>query len=163
LAKYDFHAPNGLLFDAMAFGCAGLLIGDEEFINISKDFANKALALQRNDGVFLEKGGCDSSYQAVAILQLIQYSLLFQENKYLEVIKKGVKWMIGRVKPTGEVKTEGNTRTGNNQEQVMDKYKEVNYSEFILSLLYYAVYVEEEEAFNVAKKVWEFCCRKYGL
>ena len=67
----DAEAPNRLLFAALAYGLSGMLADDAQLKQVGRRFVDLAMARYRqSDGVFLEKGGPDSSYQAVAALKL---------------------------------------------------------------------------------------------
>jgi hypothetical protein len=47
------------------------LLGDDQLIALSREFLLRGMKLYRDeDGVFLEHGGGDSSYQAVCLLRL---------------------------------------------------------------------------------------------
>lgn len=71
LFKVDGNTPNRLFFDAEAFAFSGLLLHDEKLVVLGKEFLARGMKLYRDeDGVFLEHGGGDSSYQAVCLLRL---------------------------------------------------------------------------------------------
>ncbi len=156
LYEYDSEAPNRLFFDALAFGLSGILLDDEELKKIGKQFAQEGLKLQREDGVFLEKKGHDSSYQAVALLRLFYYGSSFPDAEISRAIKRGIEWEINRVKSNGEVDVSGNTRTGLGQEQFLGRPKDVDYKEVILSLLYYGVSMNDENAVDAAIRVFQY-------
>ena len=81
LKREDADAPNRLLFDALAYGLSGVLCNDDELKQIGRRFVDLAMAQYRaSDGVFLEKGGWDSSYQAVAALKLQVWTLYFPDR-----------------------------------------------------------------------------------
>ncbi len=57
LERDDAHAPNRLLFDALAYGLSGLLGGDTPLKQVGCRFVDLAMAQYcPNNGVFLEKG-----------------------------------------------------------------------------------------------------------
>ena len=89
-----------------------------------------------SEGVFLEKGGADSSYQAVAALNLQVWLLYFPDRKREAAANAAVRWELGRVGADGQVDVTGNTRTGLGQERWMGHPKEVDLSEITLCLLY---------------------------
>ena len=127
--------PTGF-FHACAFGFAGRLLGNTELIALGKQFAMQGLETQRADGVFLELGGHDSSYQGVSLLQLQQFGIHFPFPPYNAAIQLGAAWEVTRVMPTGEIDCTGNTRTGLGQEDFMGESKDVAYIEVLLGMLY---------------------------
>ena len=67
----DAETPNRLLFAALAYGLSGVLADDVPLRQVGRRFVDLAMTRYRqSDGVFLEKGGPDSSYQAVAASKL---------------------------------------------------------------------------------------------
>ncbi|MFH1313663.1 MAG: FlgD immunoglobulin-like domain containing protein [Candidatus Eisenbacteria bacterium] len=136
LAYGDSEAPNRLFFHACAFGFAGILLGNTELIALGQQFVAQGLGVQREDGVFLELGGHDSSYQGVSLLQLQQYEIHFPRPPYKAAIQLGAAWEVTRVTLTGEIDCTDNTRTGLGQEDFIDGSKEVAYIEVLLGLLY---------------------------
>jgi hypothetical protein len=156
LAREDADTPNRLLFDALALGLSGLLADDEKLKEQGREFVDLAMKKYReSDGVFLEKGGHDSSYQAVAALKLQVWLTYFPDEKLEPVVKKAIAWELGRVKETGEVEVAGNTRTGLKQEKWQGRYKEVNLSEITFCFLYDHARTGNEESLNAAKKIIE--------
>lgn len=154
LKREDADAPNRLLFDGLAFGLSGILTGDEELKQIGRQFADLAMTrFRENDGVFLEKGGADSSYQAVAALKLQVWAIHFPDPKLDPAIRQSVEWEIGRVAADGQVDVTGNTRTGLGQEQWMGHDKGVNLSEVTLCLLYYYARTGNEAALAAAQRI----------
>lgn len=138
LKREDAEAPNRLLFDALAFGLSGKLTDDDELRQLGRHYVDLAMTNYReSDGVFLEKGGFDSSYQAVAALKLQVWVLHFPDEKLEAAIDRAVCWEVGRVGCDGRVDVTGNTRTGLGQEQWMGRKKDVNLSEVTLCLLYH--------------------------
>ncbi len=150
-------APNRLIFDALSFKLNGIILKDKDYQNIGDEFIKENLKMQRNEGVFLEHGGHDSSYQAVNLMKLQIYRMYSDNQDLIKQIDsaliKGMVWEKTRIKENGEIDVTGNTRTGNCQEQVYEKCKEVNYQEVALSLMYYAGLYEDKEAEKLAEKV----------
>ena len=105
--------------------------------------------------MFLEKGGHDSSYQAVAALKLQVWVLHFPDQKLEAAIDRAVRWELGRVGPDGQVDVAGNTRTGLGQEQWMGHEKGVNYSEVTACLLYYYARTGDQQALAAARRIVE--------
>lgn len=156
LKRDDVDAPNRLLFDALAFGLSGVLVGDDELKQLGRSFVDLAMAQYRDsDGVFLEKGGVDSSYQAVAALKLQVWTLYFADKKLDAAADRAVRWELRRIGPNGLVDTAGNTRTGLGQEQWMGHDKGVNLSEITLCLLYHYARTGDKDALAAARRIVE--------
>jgi len=156
LKREDADAPNRLLFDALAFGLSGVLTGDEELQQTGRRFVDLAMQKYRAcDGVFLEKGGHDSSYQAVAALKLQIWTLYFPDPKLAEAADRAVRWELGRVLPDGRIDVAGNTRTGLGQEKWMGRDKDVNRSEITLCLLYHYARTGDQASLSAARRIVE--------
>ncbi len=106
-----------------------------------------------SDGVFLEKGGWDSSYQAVAALKLQIWTLYFPDKKLEAAIDRAVRWELSRIGPEGEINVTGNTRTGLGQEQWMGHPKGVDLSEITLCLLYGYARTGDKNALAAARRI----------
>ena len=156
LKREDADTPNRLLFDALAYGLSGILVGDAELKQIGREFLDLAMTRYRPcDGVFLEKGGADSSYQAVAALKLQVWAVHFPDKKLEATIDRAVEWERGRVTADGQVEVAGNTRTGLGQEQWMGHEKGVNLSEITLCLLYHYARTGNEQSLAAARRIVE--------
>jgi hypothetical protein len=152
----DADAPNRLLFDALAYGLSGILAGDDELKQIGRRFVDLAMTKYRpSDGVFLEKGGADSSYQATAALNLQIWVLYFPSTKLEAAIDRAVRWELGRVGPDGRIETTRNTRTGLGQERWMGHEKGVNLSEITLCLLYHYARTSQLPSLEAARRIVE--------
>ena len=93
LERDDAEAPNRLLFDGLAYGLSGVVAGDGELKQTGRRFVDLAMSKYRTaDGVFLEKDGHDSSYQAVAAMNLQVWTIYFPDKKLDEAIEKAVEW-----------------------------------------------------------------------
>lgn len=154
LERQDRTAPNRLFFDAAAFRFSGLLLGDPSLDAIGRDFLAQGMKLYRaEDGVFLEHGGGDSSYQAVNLLRLQELVLHFPDPQIEAAIAKGVQWEISRVAPDGEVSTAENTRVRPGGEKFMGQEKQVNFGEIALALLYFHQRTGDAAALAAAERV----------
>ncbi len=156
LKREDAEAPNRLLFDALAYGLSGLLADDDELKQVGRRFVDLAMTRYRpSDGVFLEKGGPDSSYQAVSALKLQVWAIHFPDKELEAAIDRAVHWEVGRVGPDGQVDVAGNTRTGLGQEQWMEHEKGVNLSEITLCLLYHYARTGDRQSLAAAQRILE--------
>jgi hypothetical protein len=159
LEQYDRQTANRLGFDAQAFGLAGVVLADPALRETGDHFLRLALALQRPDGVLLEKGGGDSSYQAVSLLRLQVYACYLPSPELEAAIARGVRWELGRVKDTGEVDVSDNTRVRPGGERFLGAEKAVSYSEVALSLLYYWARRDDQQALTAAERAFDYAVR----
>ena len=156
LIRADGDTPNRLFFSAEAFGFAGILLQDEKFVAIGKEFLARGMKLFRDDdGVFLEHGGGDSSYQAVNLLRLQEIAIHFPDPKLEAAIRQGMKWELTRIAADGTVSTEGNTRVHPGGEKFMGTEKQVNVGELTLALLYFHLRTGDAEALAAARRISE--------
>jgi hypothetical protein len=156
LKNSDADAPNRLLFDALAYGLSGVLVEEDALKQLGRRFVDLAMTQYcAKDGVFLEKGGHDSSYQAVAALKLQIWILHFPDKKLEAAADRAMRWELGRIGDDGQVDVAGNTRTGLGQEQWMGHAKGVNLSEITLSLLYQYVRTGDAQFLAAAQRIVE--------
>jgi len=106
---------------AAALGLAALIVPDEPVRAVASRFVREGIALQWPDGVNPEKGGHDSSYQAVGLFFALRYYSLAatdaERRALWPMLERGIRWERGRVGTDGSVNAEGNTRTGLGQER----------------------------------------------
>ncbi len=156
LMDYDGRTANRLVFDALAFRLNGGILGDARLQEIGDRFLHRALGMQRKDGVFVEKGGADSSYQAVTLLML-QYVWIFTDRRpdseVLAALADGFAWLKTRISTEGRISAEGNTRTGLGQEALLGHVKDINYPEVIQALFLWSRVSGEAAAREKAEKV----------
>ena len=156
LKRDDADAPNRLMFDALAFGLAGVIGGDDRLKQTARAFGDLAMSQYRaGDGVFLERHGWDSSYQAGIASNLQVWLLYFPDKKLAAAADKAVRWELGRVGRDGQIDVSGNTRTGLGQEQWMGHAKEVDLSEITLCLLYDHARSDRRESLDAARRIVE--------
>lgn len=154
LKRDDADSPNRLLFDALAFGLSGILADDEPLKRLGREYVDLAMTHYRErDGVFLEKGGYDSSYQAVAALKLHIWTTYFPDKELDAGVDRAVRWELGRIGEDGRIDTEGNTRTGLGQERWMGHEKDVNLSEVTFCLLYHYARTGDKDSLAAARRI----------
>jgi hypothetical protein len=149
------HTANRLLIAAKAFGLCGIVLDDDKMKQSSSQLVKAALARRDKEGVFVERDGRDSSYNAVSILMGQHLSLYLPNEELDAAIKTAMEWQKTRIKPTGEVIVEGNTRTGVGKELSPDsgKPKDVNYPEVAQALWYYGALHDEPKTIELALTV----------
>ncbi len=109
LMRIDARAPNRLLHNAVAFASCGALSGDDDVVAAARPFASAAAALyNEDDGTFIEGGGFDTNYQAVAVVQLIELRW-FDEGP--DVVSDALSWMVARTSANGVVDSTENRRS----------------------------------------------------
>ena len=142
LFRQDRNAPNRLAFDGLAFLLNGILLNDPALKEIAYEFLEADLQMQRLDGVFVEHGGHDSSYQAVNALVLQVASFYIDDaqvkQRVLKAVEKGMEWEESRFLDNGEINVEGNTRTGLGQEMLFGTIIDVNYPEVATAFYYWS-------------------------
>jgi len=148
------HTANRLLIAAKAFGLCGVALNDDTLKASSAKLVAMALKRRDADGVFIERGGRDSSYNAVSLL-MGQVLLLYLPNPELDdAMVKTMAWERTRIKETGEVDVGGNTRTGVGLETGMSgQPKQVNYPEVAQALCYFGMTHDDPSAIALAEKV----------
>lgn len=155
IVKKVGHTANRLFIAAKALGLAGVLLDREDLRTAAHDLSAKALARRDGDGVFVESGGRDSSYNAVSIL-MAQHLLLHVPVPDVEAaMGPAVDWQLTRVTAEGDVLVAGNTRTGLGQEKDRSGtgFKTVNTREVALALLYHGLMYDRADALEAGLRV----------
>lgn len=147
------HAVNRVIIAAKAFGTCGLALHDDKLVARARELIAYALTRRDAGGVFVEKGGRDSSYNAVSILFGEVLALHLDLPEFEAALPAAVAWQISRVRETGEVEITGNTRTGVGLEPGYDgKPKNVNYGEVSMALTIYGVVHNDAQALAAAER-----------
>lgn len=151
------HAVNRIIIAAKAFGLCGTYLRDEALIGQSRRLIAHALTLRDAEGVFIEKGGRDSSYNVVSIFFGQVLALHVPLPEFEAALPAAVAWQISRIGPDGEVDVAGNTRTGLGQERsYFGDEKTVNYTEVAIALTYYGIVHDDAAALAAADRVVTF-------
>ncbi len=157
IVSHTQHAVNRLIIAAKAFGLCGTFLEDEALIEKSRRLIALSLTLRDDAGVFLEKGGRDSSYNVVSILYGQVLALHVSLPEFEAALPAAVAWQVSRIQPDGQVDVSGNTRTGLGQEKsYFGDPKTVNYTEVALALTYYGVIHNDTQATAAANRVFAF-------
>ena len=148
-------AVNRVIIAAKAFGTCGRVLQDEALLGASRRLARHALTLRDADGVFIEHGGRDSSYNVVSIYFGQVLALHLEMPWFESALGKAMEWQLGRIRPDGEVDVAGNTRTGVGKEPGFDgQPKKVNYNEVIFALLYHGIVHDDARCMDAARRVF---------
>ena len=155
----DRLAPNRLLFNARAFQACGALAEDSARAAAAEAagrFIEAALALHRPDGVFVEGGGHDTSYQGVAVrvgedVLLAEYP--DADGRLRSALGAGAGWLAGRVDPNGVVDSSGNTRTCAGGETVFGEPKRIAIADVFAGLAYAGVRTGDDAVLDAAARV----------
>lgn len=149
------HAVNRIIIAAKAFGTCGLVLHDDGLVATSRRLIAHALTLRDKDGVFIENGGRDSSYNVVSILFGQVLALHVPLPEFEAALPAAVAWQLTRIRENGEVDVTGNTRTGVGKEQsYFGTPKKVNTTEVVLALTYYGVVHHDAAALAAAERVF---------
>lgn len=151
------HTANRLLIAAKAFGLCGQVLNDDQLKESSSKLVKAALTRRDKDGVFVERSGRDSSYNAVSILMGTHLSLYIPNPELEAAFAPAMVWERTRIKPTGEVEVGGNTRTGVGKELSKSGVpKSVNYGEVSQTFWYYGVLHNNPDDIALALKIEEY-------
>jgi hypothetical protein len=147
-------AVNRVFIAAKAFGTCGRVLGDEALVGTARRLVAEALKQRDDEGVFLEHGGRDSSYNAVTLLFAQALALHVSLPELDEALKPAARWQVSRVLASGEVDARGNTRTGVGKEPGYDgQPKGINHNEVILALALHGIVHRNPEALDAAGRV----------
>jgi hypothetical protein len=106
---------------AAALGEAGVLCDNPDLVEKSKSYIHAGIEMQDPSGYNPEKGGYDSSYDAVGLFYAERYYDLVADAdtkaELRKMLEKGYAWLGSRILPDGTINPAGNTRTGADQEK----------------------------------------------
>ncbi|MBI3427120.1 MAG: hypothetical protein HY011_29680 [Acidobacteria bacterium] len=151
------HAVNRIVIAAKAFGLCGLALHDDQLVATARKLIAHALTRRDQEGVFIEKDGRDSSYNAVSILFGQTLALHLPIPEFEAALPKAVAWQLTCIRPNGEVDVTGNTRTGVGKEKsIFGEPKNVNYGEIVQALTMYGLVNNDKTALATADRVFAF-------
>jgi len=160
LMDIDQHAPNRLLFNALAYqACAALQIEGElkeKAHNLAAEFVFLALDLYADDGYFIEGGGHDTSYQGVAIRigeDVLLAGYADTNGALRSALSGAANWLADKVGSTGVIDSSDNTRTCWQDELVFGKRKLISVTEIFTGLAYTGVNTENEALLLAASRI----------
>ena len=133
-------AVNRVFIAAKAFGTCGKVLGDESMVAISRRLVTEALRQRDAEGVFIEHGGRDSSYNAVSILFGEVLGLHVPMPELDAAFPSAARWQASRVLVSGEIDNRGNTRTGVGKEPGYNgQPKGINHGEVTMALTLHGI------------------------
>lgn len=161
LKQIDADAPNRLFFDALAFYAMGKYLNDPNAMKIGLDFVGLALTKQQPEGYFMEGTGFDSSYQGVGVAMGFRLLSILKSDEPIrqllyDRLACATRWEITRIKPTGEITTEGNSRVHAGGETFLGMEKQVAYTSVLIALWNMYYLCGKAEYNDVADKVLNF-------
>ncbi|UCC94880.1 MAG: hypothetical protein JSW40_08730 [Candidatus Omnitrophota bacterium] len=141
----------------------GIILEYPDIIKEGNTLFYQGVNKQTEEGIFPEKDGYDSSYQATSLQFIALYYLYVADDKereqLLSILRKGWQWELSRIESSGKILIGGNTRTGWKQEVWRGKYKEVNYPDVALSLIYWSHISGDKSLRKVARNIFEYAIR----
>ncbi|WP_292767016.1 hypothetical protein [Nostoc sp. NOS(2021)] len=145
---------------ATALGLTGKLTGDEELIKYAHQSIADGLSLQRPNGVNPEKDGYDSSYQMVGVVYAQRWVTYFRQDaitpKVIAMINKSLLWQQTRILPSGEISTEGNTRTAGEEKGRSGKVKGIDRKTALRGFAYWASVTGNQKWEESARQLAKF-------
>ncbi|PHM10995.1 hypothetical protein CK516_05335 [Nostoc sp. 'Peltigera malacea cyanobiont' DB3992] len=146
---------------ATALGLTGKLTDDQELIQYAHKSIEDGLSLQRPDGVNPEKNGHDSSYQMVGVIYAQRWVMYFPQDtitpKVVAMINKSLLWEQTRILPSGEISTEGNTRTaGQEKGRSGKKVKGIDKKTALRGFAYWASVTGNQKWEESARQIAKF-------
>jgi hypothetical protein len=151
------HTVNRTIIAAKAFGLCGLILDDPKMLETSDKLIKFALTRLDKDGVFIENGGRDSSYNCVSILFGTHLLLYIPHPDLDAAFKTAMAWERTRILPTGEIMADNNTRTGVGKEANKSGVpKGINYGEVIQTFCYYGTLHHIPSDVRTAIKIDEY-------
>jgi hypothetical protein len=104
-----------------ALAASARLTGEASLAYAGEELIRAGLAAQHASGYFPERGGFDSSFQGESIVYLLRYfdhaATADMRRSIESPLGRSIKWLESRVTPAGVIQTNGNKRTGANQER----------------------------------------------
>ncbi|WP_017316206.1 hypothetical protein [Mastigocladopsis repens] len=145
---------------ATALGLTGKLTDDPELINYARQSIEDGLSLQQKDGVNPEKGGYDTSYQMVGVVYAQRWVIYFPKDSLTPRVKamidKALSWEKTKILPSGEISSEGNTRTAGQETGRSRKVKKVDFKSAIRGFAYWASVTGDKKWEAIARRVAQY-------
>lgn len=147
--------------DAAALGQVAVLFTNQPLMEKSVWLIRNGIAFQFPDGVNPERGGHDTSYQALGLLYACRYYQLVADESMRAELKptldKGFKWLLGRIGADGKIDGVGNTRTGPAAELGRNgKPKQLDYRTTGIVLAFWAQLSGNADFARKSRMIFEF-------
>ena len=156
-----YEDTNQVAMLAYILLASGQEIRDTGLTSKGQQLLQWVLSVQRENGVFPERGGHDSHYQAISVLALANlYTHTHSDDirmKLHSVLKTGLEWLQSRISARGFINDRGNTRTANDP-RLSPEGKQIDPREIAWTLLYLS---HLDPAFSKARIVSESVLRHY--
>ncbi len=155
----DQHAPNRLLFDAVAFYTLGKLVVDDEALDMADELIGLATNQVDEAGYYIEGGGFDSSYNGVATALSFRLLLMgFSGHDLDKVAVKAMAWQVSRINDQGQISTSGNSRVNHsiNGESFLGRKKDVDVGHTIEALMLSSLLLRQNGNLEIAKNVVKY-------
>jgi hypothetical protein len=157
----DRRYAHRRFLDAAALGEVAVIFHDHPLLEKSVWLIRNGIAFQQPDGVNPERGGHDSSYQALGLLYACRYYQIIADDKMRAEMKpmldKGFNWLRSRIKPDGQIDGTGNTRTGPAGELGRNgKPKQLDYHGIAVVLAHWAQLTSDADWQTLAQKTSSF-------
>jgi hypothetical protein len=150
---------------AAALGQTALLTTNQtlrqHLYTLAATFAENGLALQNSSGFNPEKGGYDSSYNAVGLYYACNYLVVCPnstlQQRLGQMLSKSLSWELTRMYPNGSANFTGNTRvTGNNktdEKGPSGKFKGYDYKLTTYAFEFGSILLQNETLHNESRLV----------
>jgi hypothetical protein len=144
---------------ACALGETGLLVRNERLIQQSRRYVKDGLLLQDWSGYNPEKGGADTSYNAVGVFFAERYYTIVSEGalktRLYKMIDRAIRWEALRINPDGTIDTTGNTRVGGDQTEAgrSGSPKKIDAGHVFRCFAYWALISQDASYQDLAYKV----------
>lgn len=157
----DRRYAHRRFLDAAALGEVAVIFNDRPLLEKSVWLIRNGIAFQAPDGVNPERGGHDTSYQALGLLYACRYYQIVADDKMRAEMKpmldKGFNWLKSRVQPDGRIDGAGNTRTGPAGELGRNgKPKQLDYHTTAGVFAHWAQLMGDADWDKLAQRVFDF-------
>jgi len=157
----DRRYAHRRFLDAAALGEVAVLFNDQPLMEKSVWLIRNGIAFQQPEGVNPERGGHDTSYQALGLLYACRYFQIVADDKMRAEMKplldKGFNWLKSRVQPDGSIDGTGNTRTGPAGELGRNgKPKQLDYHTTAMVFAHWAQLTGDADLGKLAQRVFDF-------
>jgi hypothetical protein len=141
---------------AAAWGLAGRVTKDPKLTAAAAEIAREGISLQQADGVNLEKGGFDVSYQAVGLMFAARYCTVCDDlelrKSIATMLSRGLDYELTKIDAEGQIDTEGSTRVTSETGR-SGAAKTVDNKAVLVALVYGAKLLDRPDCQQAAERV----------